>query len=94
MNNELLWQEMAVLQIIGKHIYLSRHSEVKGPNGGNEAWDDEGDDQALQHVQEQLPWVAHIAETEYMCLPHILSHNTLVKTFMLSLIRSQKEKSI
>ena len=61
MNNELLWQEMAVLQIIGKHIYLSRHSEVKGPNGGNEAWHDEGNDQTLEHVQEQFARIAHIA---------------------------------
>ena len=61
MNNELLWQDMAVLQIIGKHIYLSRHSEVKGPNGGNEAWHDEGNDQTLEHVQEQFARIAHIA---------------------------------
>ena len=61
MNNELLWQEMAVLQIIGKHIYLSRHSEVEGPNGGNETWHDEGNDQTLEHVQEQFARIAHIA---------------------------------
>ena len=50
---------------------LSRHSKVEGSDGGNEAWDDEGDDQALQHVQEQLPRVAHVAEMEYMYHPHI-----------------------
>ena len=43
------------------HIYLSRHSEVEGPNGGNEAWHDEGNDQTLEHVQEQFARIAHIA---------------------------------
>ena len=43
------------------HNYLSRHSEVEGPNGGNEAWHDEGDDQTLEHVQEQFARIAHIA---------------------------------
>ena len=43
------------------HIYLSRHSEVEGPNGGNEAWHDKGNDQTLEHVQEQFARIAHIA---------------------------------
>ena len=43
------------------HIYLSRHSEVEGPNGGNETWHDEGNDQTLEHVQEQFARIAHIA---------------------------------
>ena len=45
---------------------LSRHSEVEGSDGGNEAGDNEGDDEALQHDQEQLPRVAHVAETEFL----------------------------
>ena len=40
---------------------LSRHSEVEGPNGGNETWHDEGNDQTLEHVQEQFARIAHIA---------------------------------
>ena len=42
--------------------HLSRHFEVKRPNGGDKAWNNQRNDETLQHVQEQLARVAHVAE--------------------------------
>ena len=45
--------------------YLSGETHVKRSDGRDETWNDEGQDEGLQHAQEQL---AHVGDVHHLSL--------------------------